>query len=704
MAKKIVYGAGSHEPIFHRIRTGHASANEWQRWEKETSTENLDMLGELGVSRIMIACTKGFGFEVEKPLIERAARMRDECSRRQIQCDVYIQGLPVYYETFLMERPEAEAWMARTQDGQFYPWGGQTFRRYMDQHSEEFLDYQRTLVRHAILTVRPDRVMLDNTVAPGISYTQRSIAAFRIYLREKYADQDPVKLFGIGSYDKVDLPRFDPVYWPDDAYRIIKDPILQEVAYWQAKTFGVWSAEIGKVVKDAQPNATFIIPCGCDALRYNNLWTTGVDFDIAIRAADMTTQEESFWRPRVYLKDATTQHQVIRDGRDPEAQQSQEAPRVRVSTDARWTKILSNYGRKTGFGFWGEFAPIDQEIAAAHGMTFSANAFSFGTVGPLAVNKHQIDTLRPLIEWAGKHLDILDGRDERFCAAAVWRNTATMGFIRHTPVWAACSLEQMLFENHLPFAILLDANLEDWLGGRRALFLPMTACISDEQAATITEFVRQGGGLLLIGDSGTRDERTRVRQRHAFGEMLPGDAIDQIEQIGPPHFVPEVNISNLKQIVRSEFGQGRVSLVPQMKPVRPLDLTRDPYSPHRKVAPDDVVVPANEQEIWQEILWVINRPPMRIDAQRHTLCEYWRQGEDLLVCAANLHPQVDGGPLTLHLPIETEQKAEIFRLFEDGAQEVTITGGQLRIEKTGRFLAIRIRGLMRRFKADGRLG
>lgn len=703
MANKIVYGAGSHEPILHRIRTGHASAGEWRRWEQETTQENLDLLQELGMSRVLVACTKGFGFEVEKPLIERAARMREECKRRSIRCDIYVQGLPVYYEAFLLERPEAELWMSRMQDGQFYPWGGQTFRRFMDQHCEEFLEYQRTLIRHVVLTVKPDSVLMDNTIPPGISYTQRSVEAFRSYLREKHADQDPVRLFGIPSYDKVDLPRFDPIYWPFDAYRIVKDPILQEICYWQAKTYAWWTGEIGKVVKDVKPDARFVISCGCDTLRQNILWSNGIEYHQAIHAADMTSQEESFWRPRVFIKQNASQHQVILDGRNPDAQETRQTQSIRVSTDARWTKILGNYGRKGGFGFWGEFEKVDQEIAAAHGMTFAGNAFDFGIVGPLAAHKNQIDHLRPMMDWAGKHLEILDGRDERFSAAAVWRSTATNGFVRHTPLWASCSLEQMLFESHLPFHILLDNNLEDWLLGRRALFLPMTSCVSDAQVQLITEFVRQGGGLLLLGDAGTRDEWTRVRERHAFGEMLPGDALTQIEQSGPPHFVPEVNIGKLKQIVRAEFGQGRVSLVPRITPVKPLDLTRDPYSPHRKVAPDDIIPPANEQEIWQEILWVMARPPLRIDGPRHTLCEYWRQGEDLLICCANLHPTSDGGPVTLHMPGQRDQKALVYQLYQEGAREAAITGGQLRIESLPRFAAIRIPGLMRSFGADKRL-
>jgi hypothetical protein len=704
MADKVILGAGSHEPIFHRIRTGHASAGEWLRWQRETTNENLDVLQAAGISRVLVACTKGFGFEAEKPLIERAAHLREECTRRGMQCDIYVQGLPVYYETFLLERPEAEQWMSRTQTGEFYPWGGQTFRRWMDQYCEEFLEYEKTLIRHAVLTVQPATVFLDNTVPPGISYTARSVEAFRRYLRDKYAGQDPIRLFGIPSFDKVDLPRYHDSY-PPDAYRIVKDPLLQEVCHWQARTFAWWCGEIRQVVKDVQPNARYVIPCGCDTLRYNALLHPGIEYHQAILAADMTSQEESSWRPRVHIRrpSGQSQHHAIQDGRNPDAGQTEEHVSVRVATDARWTKILGNYGRKTGFAFWGEFEKTDQEIAAAHGMTFVSNAFDFGTVGPLAGHKNMTDNLKPMADWATAHLDLLDGRDERFCATAVWRSTATIGFVRQTPAWAACALEQMLFEKHLPFTILLDNNLDNWLTGRRALFLPMSSCIADEQAQMIIAFVRQGGGLVLIGDAGTRDERTRVRERHAFAELLPADALQQIEQAGPPHFVPEVNIGRLQEIIRAQYGAGRVSLVPRMTPVKPLDMTRDPYDPWRKVAVDDIVPPANEQEIWQEILWVMEAAPLRIEGPRHTLVEYWRQGEDMLIGCANLHPQADGGPITLHVPAERDAAAQVIQLYQDRPQTVMIRGGTLTLDSIARLAFIRIPGLMRSFGQDRRL-
>ena len=195
-----------------------------------------------------------------------------------------------------------------------------------------------------------------------------------------------MKLFGISRYDKVDLPRYDAIYHPADAYRIVKDPILQEVCHWRAYTHHWWCDQIRQVVKQVLPEAVYVISCGCDALRYNALMYPGVDYHQSIIAADMTSQEESGWRPRVYLEQGTSNHRVISDGRNPDAERASTAGSLRVSTDARWTKILGNYGRRTGLSFWGEFQQVDQEIAAAHGMVFAANAFDFGMIGPLAAH------------------------------------------------------------------------------------------------------------------------------------------------------------------------------------------------------------------------------------------------------------------------------------------------------------------------------
>lgn len=218
MSERITYGVGAHEPIWHRLRTGNTTADEWARWERETSKENLELLRELGVTHAHLACCKGFGLEQEKPLIERAARFAAEAAKYGISTDIYIQGFPVYYESFLAEIPAAEGWLARRQDGDYIPWGGQTFRRWMDPTRPEFQDYQLRLFAYVLERFRahgvmPTHAMLDNTVSPPF-WSASARASFREHLRRTHAGADPMREFGIPGFDQVDLPHFDPVYFP----------------------------------------------------------------------------------------------------------------------------------------------------------------------------------------------------------------------------------------------------------------------------------------------------------------------------------------------------------------------------------------------------------------------------------------------------------------------------------------------------------
>ncbi|MFH1706554.1 MAG: hypothetical protein ABIF71_01350 [Planctomycetota bacterium] len=163
---RMLFGVGAHEPIYHRLRTGNTTADEWERWRHKTSTENLDVLERMGVREALIACAKGFGLEAEKPLIDRAATFAEAAARRGISTNIYVQGFPVYYEAFLIETPEAEQWLGRRQNGDFIPWGGQTFRRFMDPTVPEFHAYEKRLPAYILERIKPGIVFIDNTTPP----------------------------------------------------------------------------------------------------------------------------------------------------------------------------------------------------------------------------------------------------------------------------------------------------------------------------------------------------------------------------------------------------------------------------------------------------------------------------------------------------------------------------------------------------------
>jgi len=690
VSHRITYGVGAHEPIFHRMRTGNATAEEWDRWEQETSVENLDLSQSLGVSHCDIACTKGFGLEYEKPLIERAARFAEAAAERGMTTSIYVQGFPVYYETFLIEIPQAEAWLGRQQDGDYIPWGSQTFRRWMEPACEAFHEYQWRLLEYVLAQFAPVRIAMDNTVPPP-SWTDMGRDSFRAYLRETFAGTDPVRQFGIASFDAVDLPRFDPVYWPRDAYGIVKDPLLQAWARWRSKVVSDFVAAARDRVHSLAPATTFVVSAGCDSLRANHLFASGVDLAERLRSADGVSMEESGWRPGV-VDSAGVRTTIVMDERVAAADEPAADAEFRVATDARFVKIRVGRGLDVGGGFWGETDRDGKLVAMAHNMAFCNRADDIGLIGPLAASRHMLDDIADAIAWSGEHGEVLAGRDEPVAPVAVWRGLSTWGFIRHRPVWEMCAVEQMLFENHVPFTIVLDDDLERFCRSGRVLVLPGIACVSDEQVATITRFVEAGGGLLLLGQSGTRDERTRLRRRYAF-ETLFGGNLPDLEFNGPPHWVPTLDFSAMPPALSGAAGEGQVRLVRDIVPPRPLDVTRDVYMPERHVQPKDVVPPANEADILAALDDLLGGQAPRVTGPRWTLCEYWRRGRDLLICLANLRIGRDGGPVTIDLGPYRTDTARGHWLLEQKARPLQIRDGTIRLESVERFCAVELIGV-----------
>ncbi|PCJ52280.1 MAG: hypothetical protein COA79_24440 [Planctomycetota bacterium] len=684
----MIYGVGAHEPIFHRQRTGNSTAEEWDRWIHETSDENLDCLEKLGVSRVQIACAKGFGLEYEKPLIERAAKFAEKAKKRGIETSAYIQGFPIYYETFLLEVPEAENWFARNQHGSYIPWSAQTFRRWIDPTREEFLNYELKLISYILDQFEPIFFNLDNTLAPPC-YTDSCRNSFRQYLNDKFGKETAQKEFGLPSFDGIDLPHFDSIYYPPDAYSVVKDPLLQEWSRWQSKVSANFCTEIKNLIH-SKSSSKLYSNSGCNGLKYNHLWSSGADFEDRFECLDNTGMEESMWRPGVIEPDVDEELNIVMDERHVGSAEEENNMQVRISTDSRFAKIKEHYGIRSSGSFWGEQDRVSKLIALAHNAVFCQDANHIGSIGPLCAHPQMKDDIQDYIDWGNRHLDILTERENRVTPIALWRGTSTMGFIRYRPVHQACMIEQMLYENHFPFTILLDGGLEKYLENIELLILPGVDCIADRQIEIITDFVDKGGKLLLLGTSGTRDEWTRVRKKYAFHHLF-GNVVPDMEWIGPPHWVPELNIDKMPDSLNVNFGKGSVSYLKNITPLHSPDLTRDPYMPERHVMAKDVTCPKNEKEILNSILSLYGDHSLKIEAPRWTLCEFWKQGNTLLICLANLSKSSDGGPVEIQFGDISIMKAEVIQLFEENKIDFDVHDGVLKLSKLDRFCAIKVK-------------
>jgi hypothetical protein len=89
-----------------------------------------------------------------------------------------------------------------------------------------------------------------------------------------------------------------------------------------------------------------------------------------------------------------------------------------------------------------------------------------------------------------------------------------------------------LTREHIPFDVLLDKDLNaDGISRYKTLIMPNAACLSDEQAQAVKQFVEQGGGLVAEFETGEYDERGRKRPSNPLADVL---GIVGVEGAMPP--------------------------------------------------------------------------------------------------------------------------------------------------------------------------
>jgi len=81
---------------------------------------------------------------------------------------------------------------------------------------------------------------------------------------------------------------------------------------------------------------------------------------------------------------------------------------------------------------------------------------------------------------------------------------------------------QQLFKNNILFDVILDDDIEDIsvLKKYDLIILPNTACMSDVQTDNITQFVKEGGGLIATFETGHYDQTGEHRKIPALQELF----------------------------------------------------------------------------------------------------------------------------------------------------------------------------------------
>ncbi len=96
----------------------------------------------------------------------------------------------------------------------------------------------------------------------------------------------------------------------------------------------------------------------------------------------------------------------------------------------------------------------------------------------------------------------------------------------HKDIFSAVA--RILEDNHIPYQIMPfghkdvfdDSYFFDRINNYKTIIIPNADCISIESEKKVTEWVKKGGNLLLLGKVGIFDEELNLRSKKAFAEIL----------------------------------------------------------------------------------------------------------------------------------------------------------------------------------------
>jgi hypothetical protein len=278
----IIVGNWDSIPIFERREGGQPVW--WEaEYAKEQSDETVSKLKDLGVSLAVIHFYKGFGLEAEKEHIQDARGLALRLKAAGIRVGLYV-GSTIAYETFLLEKPEAEEWFVPDYLGQPVFYDNQTFRRRVYFMHPGYREYMQRVVRMGIEELKADLFHFDNTsmqAAPEIFQHPLAAEDFRNYLRNKYSAEELTNRLGFSDVKYVLPPRYGrPI-------TTINDPLFQEWADFRCHQLSAYYAEMEGLIRGLSPDTAIATNPHSGVSGENTIWHQGVDYPVLLPHMDI---------------------------------------------------------------------------------------------------------------------------------------------------------------------------------------------------------------------------------------------------------------------------------------------------------------------------------------------------------------------------------------------------------------------------------
>lgn len=549
----IISKGNNQEPYIFRVRRGGISVNEKEKYLYSHSEEYVKKVKDFGSTYFNSHVFKAFGIEAERFDIEIAKEFSKLLHKYEIKMGTYI-GSTIGYETFLVENPEAEEWLAPDYLGKPVTYGDQYYRKRPYFPHPGYNKYVKRIIKIAIDEINSDLIHFDNpsnSAAPAVFHHPMAITEFREYLTKKYSKERLTERIGFSNVSRVVPPSFPT----PGSFQNFDDPVTQEWIDFRCQKLADHYKEMAEYIRSFKKEvAVEINPHGITGA--NRAWQSGVDFPRLLAHTDV------FW---------------CEDGNP-----------ASVKEDGILISNIRSYkvGRTCNNKVFNSVG--SSHVMAAETMAFNPN-----------VLQSPGESLKKYIQFYQEHFDQHYRGTKNVADVAILRSFASMAYSNYNTHQSTILFEQSLIQAKIPFDIIFDDNLKN-LTKYRVLVLANQECLSNDQLEIIRSFVSKGGALVATENSSMYDEWRRNRESFGLKDLFRLDRPSAIKiirtQEGASELLDEFEVRQSGKPINNQFGQGKVVYIPVIEPSIERPRTASMVNKYWKL-------PLNYSDIIEAIKW-----------------------------------------------------------------------------------------------------
>jgi Beta-galactosidase len=518
----VVMTGSNQEPLIFLVRRGGKSLKVKENYLRSHTAEYVKEMKDFGGTFFMSHVFKGFGIEAEREDIELAKKLSPILHENGFKMGTYI-GSSIGYETFLLEKPEAEEWLVPEYLGQAVTYGDQYYRRRPYIGHPGYRSYIKQVVDIAINEIGSDLIHFDNPAnqaVPAVFHHPMAIQDFREFLKKKYTPEKLIERIGFSDVSRI-LP---PAYPKAESFQSFNDPITQEWIDFRCQMLADYYKEMESHIRRLNPEvAVEINPHGITG--GNRAWESSVDFQRLLPHVDF------FW---------------CEDGNP--ASVNQEGILV---SNIRSYKIGRTFNNKV-FNVIGNSPVRAAELLAYNpSLTFPGESV-----------KNFVAFYHKNFAHYANTKDIAD--------VAILRSFPSMAYNNYSTHQSTILFEQVLIQCKIPFDIIYDDHLKD-LSKYSVLILANQESLRDDHLELIREFVGQGGGLVATENSSLYDDWRRERENFGLNDLFGIDRPSSIKSVriqdgGAMESIEEYELRQAGKTIKNQFGKGKVAYIPLIEP------------------------------------------------------------------------------------------------------------------------------------------